>query len=232
MLLAQMDAKVLISDTKISQNSAYKNAALYIIINSRLELNWSLVEGNHADISVGALSIAVNSLFVAFNSSFKQNRAYHDSSIFLYNSTGFLEKCTFIENQMTHFGGTISTSQMTKLKISNTVFTQNVGYNLFYYTETNHFINKFETHRCVFVRGNISLKSNVKNFEEIAVKEKVIGQFSVLNESYITSRETPYASSKVFHILNISNYKNRPCITTLCLSSYNKSKGCTKNTFF
>ena len=202
-LFTQIHTQIVISDTNISQNSAHKYGALWVNDNSMLELNGSVVEGNHAEIKVGAFFISNNSLLVAFNSTFKGNRAYQDSSLRFMNSTGYLENCTFVENRMTYFGGTISTHQMTKLKVSNTVFTQNEGYNLFIYAERTHFINTFETHRCLFVRGNIFLKSNVKNFEEVAVKEKVIGQLSFLNQNYLASRETPYASSKIFNILNI-----------------------------
>ena len=204
-IIAQRYTKILISDTNISQNSAYRYGALYLAGNSVLELNGSQVEDNQAKTTVRALLIANHSLFVGINSLFKGNKAYQDSSIFIKNSTVYLEKCTFMENQMTYFGGTISTTEMTKVKVSDTIFTQNERYNLFYSAMRNHFINIFETHRCLFVQGDISLKSYANNFEEVAVKEKVIGQFSFLNQSFFTLQETPYASSKLFYILNILN---------------------------
>ena len=204
-LYTKKHTTTLISNTKIIQNSAEQFGALWITENSILELNGSLVEGNHAELFVGALYISNSSLLVAFNSTFKGNRSYKDSSIHIENSTVFLEKCTFVENQLTH-GGTISTDQTTKLKISNTAFTQNDGYNLFYYAYPEYLINKIETHRCWFINGNISFSSNAKNFEDAAVKEKVIGQISTLNQRFFKLRETPYASSKMFHIMNLSYY--------------------------
>ena len=173
---------------------------MWIDDNSMLNLYKSHVEGNHAEISVGALYISNNSLLVAFNSSFKGNSPHTDSSIHIYNSDAYLENCTVKENRMTYFGGTISTFVMTKLKVSNTVFIQNEGYNIFYYARRSHFINQIETYRCLFVHGNISLKSNVKNFEEVAVQEKIIGQLS--KQNFFVLLETPYASSKIFNLLN------------------------------
>ena len=208
---------VFISNTKINQNTADIYGALIIDSNSTLELYGSQVEGNKGESMVGAMYVSNSSLVISFNSTFQGNSAYQDSTIRISKSTVYLEECTFIENQMTnmYYGGTVSILELTKLKISNTVFTQNRGYNIFYLGDANHSINKVEMHSCIFVQGNISLKSNVKNFEEIAVKEKVIGQLSLLNGNYLTSleppyrylvtRETTYASSKMFHILNIYN---------------------------
>ena len=206
MLIALKNTTTLISDTKIIQNSANLYGALCIHHNCTLELNGSLVEGNYAEIITGALFISNNSLLVAFNSLFKGNKAYRDSCLSIENSTAYLERCTFMENEMTYFGGTIATDLTTKLKISDTTFTQNEGYNLFYYAQPNYLINKIETHRCWFINGNISLNSNTKNFEEVAVKEKVVGQLPVLNQSFFKLQETPYSSSKMFHIMNMSNY--------------------------
>ena len=204
LLVCQNHTNIRIIDTKISHNSADEFGAMCIDYNSMLELNGSLVEGNHAEVVVGALIIGNNSLLVAFNSSFKGNKATIDSSIRINNSTVYLEKCTFSENRVT-LGGTISIDPfpfITILKISNTVFTKNEGYDIVYVVKNDH-PTKFETYGCSFVHGNISLKSNMKNFEEVAVKEKVIGQFSALNQHLLQLQETPYATSKMFHILNV-----------------------------
>ena len=204
LLFTNMYTKVLISDTKISHNSADRCGAMWINYKSVLQLNGCVVEGNQAETSVGALVIENNSLLVALNSSFKGNNAYRDSSIRMNNSTAYLEKCTFTKNRMTYYGGTISTDPWTKLKISNTVFTQNRGYNLFFFGgKKDHFVMKFETYRCLFVHGNISLESNMTNFEEVAVKKKVVGQYSALNRQFFKLQETRYVSSKMFHILHI-----------------------------
>ena len=194
---------ILISDTKISHNSAYQYGALFVNDNSMLELNGSLVEGNTAEFEVGALFILNNSLVVAINSTFKGNSAKAISAICATNSTVYVEKCKFFENRLT-YGGTISAGYGGTLKVSDTVFTQNEGYNIEYYVgDKAHSVNKFETHRCLFVRNNISLKSNVKNFAKVAVNEEVIGQYPNLNESFFKPGETPYASSKIFHLLHI-----------------------------
>ena len=202
LLFCQNHTTIRIIDTKISHNSAVKFGAMCIDYNSMLELNGSLVEGNYAEAFYGALIIGNNSLLVAFNSSFKGNKATIDSSILINNSTVYLEKCTFLENRLT-YGGTISTETGTMLKVSNTVFIQNEGYDIFYFTQNKHFATKFESYKSLFMHGNISLKSNVKNFVEVAVYEKVIGEWSHLSQSFFIPGETPYASSKMFHILNV-----------------------------
>ena len=196
-LFVGMQSKIQISDAKIKENSAYKCGALAIHQNSILELYGSQVEGNTAKIETGALCISDNSLLVALNSSFKGNRAYQDSSIRIQNGTVYVENCTFVENQVASYGGTVSTLLTIKLKVSNTVFAQNKGYDLFYYVDKDYqVISKIETYRCLFVHGNISLKSQVENFEEVAFNGKVIGQPPFLNQSFFKPTETPYASSK------------------------------------
>ena len=205
-LSTEWQTTILVSDTTISTNSADQCGVFRIEGNSILELNGSLVENNNAKIGAGALCLANNSLFIAVNSSFNGNTAYRDSIIHLQNSTVYLEKCDFVENQITYFGGTIVTVLGTKLKISDTVFTQNEGYDLFYVVEKNRFMFKFEIYKSLFVRGNISLNSNVTNFEEVAVEEKLIGQWPPLNQSLLKPQETPYASSKLPYLLKIFIY--------------------------
>ena len=183
-LYTQKNTKILISDTNIIKNSAQQCGVFGVSTNSTLELNGSLVEHNYAKTTVGASCIFNNSLFVAINSSFKGNRAYEGSTIHIFNSTVYLEKCIFMENQMTYFGGTISIFwPVAKLKISKTVFKQNEGYDILHITIETNFTNKIETYKCLFVCDNISLKSKVKNFEEVAVKEMVIGQYPILKVS-------------------------------------------------
>ena len=178
-LMVNTYTKILISDTKINQNTAHRCGALSIDSNSVLELYGSQVENNNAEIMVGALCISNGSLLVASNSSFRGNKAYQDSSLRIVNSTAYLEKCIFMENRMPSYGGTVSNIPKTKLKISDTNFTENDGYDILYYVDNGNFINKFETHRCAFMHGNISLGSNMKNFEEVAVNEKFIGPVSL-----------------------------------------------------
>ena len=190
-IFSRSNAEILISDTNISHNYAYLQGAMRVDGNSILKIYRSLIEGNNAEIYIGTLSIS-NSLLVAVNSSFKGNSAYQDSSISIFNSTVYLEKCNFLENQLTQ-GGTISPDSQTTLKVSNTVFTQNDGYDISY-----HFIRKFETYNCLFKNENVSLKSNVKNFEEVALEEKFIGDIRYLNQSVFKPLETPYASSKIY----------------------------------
>ena len=194
------NTKIIISDTNISYNSGNNCGAIYMIKNSILEIDRSKIEGNNAALQIGALYIFGNSLFIAVNSSFKGNTANDSSSILIDNSTAYLEKCNFSENRLT-YGGTITTLPGTMLKISNTVFTKNEGYDIANVVKNNYFITKFETYRCLFMHGNISLKSNVKHFEQVAVKEKIIGQPPpYVNQSFFKVSETVYASSKMYHI--------------------------------
>ena len=201
----QMNTKLVISETNISKNPAKGCGVLVIDTNSTLELNGSLVDRNNGETVAAGLCIFNDSLIVAVNSSFKGNMAYQYGIISIFNSTVYLEKCNFIENQVIYFGGIIYTSSLvTKLKVSRTVFTQNRGYDIFYFASRN-FI--FQTYRSLFLHSNVSLKSNVKNFEDIAVKENVIGRWPFLNQTLVFKpQETPYASSKLFDTLKIFIY--------------------------
>ena len=214
-LVVSENSKIRISNTQFNQNLATDMyGAMLIDENSILELYGSQIDDNKAEQVTGALRVVNNSLLVAINSSFKGNSAVQSSSISVDNSTAYLENCTFMENRVTYFTGTINTAPRAKLKISNTVFTQNEGYDLYYLAESNRFINKFETHKCLFIHDNVLLKSNTKGFEDAAVKEKFIGQRTVYNQTLFTIRETPYASSKLFDFLNIFNIK--PALQLSC----------------
>ena len=74
-LMAKMGTRILIVETKISQNSASFCGAAMTDDNSFLELNRSHIDSNHAEIQVRAMCFK-NSLFVAFNSSFNANREH------------------------------------------------------------------------------------------------------------------------------------------------------------
>ena len=199
-LISISDTKIIISDTNISSNSGSNCGAIRIATNSILELYKCQIEGNNAERQVGALCIFDNSLFVAVNSSFKGNSANQDSTIHIDTSIVYLEKCNFSENRL-NYGGTIATLPGTTLKVSNTVFTNNEGFDIDYPVRIIYFIEKFETYRCLFMHGNISLNSNVNNFEQVAVKEKVIDLPSpYLNQRFFKPGETPYASSKMYKI--------------------------------
>ena len=204
-LSAKNHGKTVISDTKIIQNSAHNYGALGIIDYSSLVLNGSQVEDNNAEKLAGSVYLSNNSLLVAFNSSFKKNSGFQYSSIGILFSFVYLEECSFIENQVTYLGGTIAILDLGTLKISNTVFAQNEGYDILHFMH-DKYLSKLETYNCLFVSGNISLKSNVKDFGEVPVKEKFIGQWPFLNQSFLEPEETPHASSKLFHIVNIFSY--------------------------
>ena len=191
------NTKIIISDTNISYNSGNNGGAIYVLNNSILELYRSQIEGNNAKLQFGALLIQDNSLFVAVNSSFKDNSANEDSTIRIDKSIVYLEKCNFSGNRLT-YGGTFTTYPGTTLKVSNTVFTKNEGFDIAN-VKHSHFITKLETYKCLFIHGNISLKSNMKNFEQVAIKEKVIGQSPpYLDQSFFHPGETLYASSKMY----------------------------------
>ena len=146
-LVSLGSTKVLISDTEISQNAGNIFGAILIDYNSVLEFNRSQVVNNNAKNRVGALQISSNSLLVAFNSSFKSNKAYVFSSLYIENSTVYLEKCVFVENVPTFYSGTI-TINAAVMKVANTFFTHNTGYDIDYSTTADHFINRLDTYRC------------------------------------------------------------------------------------
>ena len=196
-LVSRVATKVLISDIEISQNSGNAIGAIWIDSNSVLELNGSQVVNNNAQYRYGALLVSNNSLLVAFNSSFKGNTAYQDSSLVIENSTAYLENCTFMEHFQTSYGGTISLHAAI-LKIANTFFTHNIGYDMYYYGTKVHFINRLETYRCSFKHDNLSLKSNTTFFEQVAVRENIMNNASTPDQIHTAFQETPYASSKMF----------------------------------
>ena len=80
------------------------------------------------------------------------------------------------------------------IKMSDTSFSQNKVYDLYHSAGQTYFINRLDTYKCSFKHDNISLKSNVTNFTQAAVKEKAIGNFD--NMSYLVIQETQYASCK------------------------------------
>ena len=152
---------------------------------------------NHAQNAYGALHISNTSLLVAFNSSFKENKAYVESSLYIENSTAYLEKCTFMENLQTAYRGTIS-MKAAIIKIANTFFIHNTGYDMYYHRTQVHFINRLDTYKCIFKHDNFSLKSNVNSFEQVAVRENIINNASQPYQINRAIQETPYASSKMF----------------------------------
>ena len=162
---------------------------------SVLELSHCQVVNNSAR-HVAALQISNNSLLVGFNSSFKGNSAYQDSTIRNMNSTVYLEQCTFVENIQTFYGGIISMMDST-LKVANTVFINNVGYDIFYYQTQVYFINRLDTYRCLFERDNVSLKSNMSLFKLVAIRENIVNNKGNPYPIQTTTQETPYASSKM-----------------------------------
>ena len=198
-LVSKFGAKAIICETEISHNAI---GAIIIDDNSVLELNGSHVANNHAPKdtvgALSALSISNSSLLIAFNSSFKRNGAYqHDSTISSTNSTAYLEKCIFMENFLTSYGGTISI-EAAILKVANTFFTHNTGYDIYFDLSQDHFMNRLETYRCLFKHDNFSLKSNMDRFEQIAVRENIISNINSPLQVHTAVQKTPYASSKMF----------------------------------
>ena len=197
-LASVSNSKVFISDTEISQNSGNVAGAIWIDGNSVLELSGSQIVNNSAQDTVGALYISNNSLLVTFNSSFEGNKAYEDSSLQMRNSTAYLEKCTFMESYQTSYGGTIGL-KASVLKVANTFFTNNTGYDIYYYqTVRVHFINRLDTYRCMFKHDNFSLKSNMNSLKQIAMRKNIISNISTPFIVHTALQETPYASSKMF----------------------------------
>ena len=124
-------------------------------------------------------------------------------------STAYLEKCTFVENVQTSDGGTVSTTASI-LKVANTFFAHNKGYDITY----DDYIN-IKTYKCLFQYGNVSLKSNMKFFEQVAVTEKIISNGSTQNQIHTTFQETPYASSKMFIYRKNLPFLYDPCFTAI-----------------
>ena len=123
-LMSVQNTSVFIRDIKINENSANIVAVCNIELNSILELNGCQIESNVAEETSGVLSISNNSLFVAIDSLFKGNSAFQTSTMNLYNSTIYLQHCTFTENQVAATTGGAIAIIFSDLKISNTVFTQ------------------------------------------------------------------------------------------------------------
>ena len=105
-----------------------------------------------------------------------------------------------MEHFQASFGGMISIMAAI-LKVDNTVFAHNLGYDIFYYPTQVHFLNRLDTYRCLFEHGNLSFKSNMNFFEQAAARENIIGNVTTLSKIDRAFQETPYASSKSFTYL-------------------------------
>ena len=89
---------------------------------------------------------------------------------------------------------------MAVLRLSNTVFVQNMALEAVDIDNKFGFINKVYTYRSIFKHKNITLKSNSRNFKRIASMENFLQ-----GTSYLTTDETQFASSnpQYFELVNL-----------------------------
>ena len=198
-LAGSMNVNIFINDSKMQNNSATACGVMFTDATSILEINHSQVEWNKALIDSGALCVFKNSLLISTTSSFRRNMGYFDGSLFVQNSTGYLENCTFIENQGT-YAGAITISIYAELRLSNTKFLNNMAQDwpsIDSRTYINKFINKLYTYRSKFSHDNKTLKSNSINFKEKAIKEGFLKESSYYDQNNLATEETHFASSKL-----------------------------------
>ena len=195
-LIGKDATRVFVSDTQIQKNSAYSSGVMNIDGNSVLEFYQTQVKNNNGKLNSGAFFISNNSLFIAMNSSFKRSAGFGPGGIYLVNSTGYLESCNLTENHGQTTGGAIAISYV-DLKISNTVFLNNVapkGKDLYYESNQNTTVDMYN---CTLQHGNITLASNENNLTQFATDRNLMSCFLCLNQRslHATVKETQYASS-------------------------------------
>ena len=113
----------------------------------------------------------------------------------MVRSTVYLENCTVIPSA---FGESIISN--VDLKLSKTVFLRNMTQSaadirILKINETNY-TERLYTYECEFIHGNRTLKSSVKNFKQIAIKEDFLHKINFYNQRNFETEETQYASSK------------------------------------
>ena len=195
-LIGKDTTRVFVNDTQIQQNSAYSSGVMKIDGNSVLEFYQTQVENNNGKLNSGAFFISNNSLFIAINSSFKRSTGFGPGGIYLVNSAGYLESCNLTENHGQTTGGAIAISYV-DLKISNTVFLNNVapkGKDLYYESNQNTTVDMYN---CTFQHGNITFGSSENNFKQFATERNLISCFLCSNQRSLHAavKETQYASS-------------------------------------
>ena len=183
---ARVDTKVYVHNSIFIKNSAHTCGAVLIDVASVLETSFSQFKQNNAFNMAGVFCAFNNSLFVSQTSLFKENKRKRGGSLIVQNSTGYLENGTFVKNQ-----GPIILS-MAVLRLSNTVFVQNMALEAVDIDNKFGFINKLYTYRSLFKHKNITLKSNSRNFKHIASMKQFLQ-----GTSYLTTDETQFASSKL-----------------------------------
>ena len=197
-LVAKIGSNVSISDVIIQENSAHSCGAVLIDSSSVIEMSHSQIDRNYAGAGVGAFCVNNNSLSIVMNSSFIGNTGYHTGSVAIDHSTGYLQNCILKGNQGTTAGAIVIASA--DLKLSNTVFFENKAQergDIHYETKNGKFINKFHTYRCEFKHGNVTIRSDVPNFKQIADQKHFTGHSTIFS-SGLEMTETQFASSKIF----------------------------------
>ena len=197
-LFGKDTTRVFFNDTQIQQNFGYSSGVMRIDGNSVLELHYSNTNINTGEMNSGAYFISNNSLFIATHSSFKGNSGFELGGIYLAYSTGYFEKCKLTGNHGLT-GGAIAISYV-NLKISNTVFLENVaprGEDIYYENNQNTTVDVYNS---LFQHGNITYASSENNFKQIATERNLMSCFFCYKQNMIqnTVRETQFASSKKF----------------------------------
>ena len=203
-LYAENGVKVYVSNSKLNQNHAAIGGAGYFY-GAILEINLSQVESNIATMaSAGAFIAIQNSLLILKYSLIKGNKGIDTGSLHMYNSTGYLEHCTFLGNRGKYTGAI--TVLRSELRLSNVVLLQNMAQNdstdIFDVTtipsDPSVFINRIYTYKSLMKHGTKILNSNITNFKQIAIEDHFL-QERPMKSSVI--EETQFASSKPILIL-------------------------------
>ena len=171
---------------------------------SVLEITDSLIYDNSADVLAGGFCIINNSLSVVMNSSFTGNTGYHAGSMCVMDSITYLENCTLRRNEGTIVGAILIGSS--DLKLSNTAFLENkaeVADDIHYEIGETKFINKLYTYRCTFKRGNVTIRSDITDFKQIADQKHFMVAYEQ-DKTNLEMKETQFASGKNFFVQRYS----------------------------
>ena len=185
-IYGRMNTRIFASNSRIKHNSALNCGAIAIDVDSVLEISSSEVEHNSGSHMAGIFCAFNTSLFIFKNSLFQENKQHIGPSLIVIDSIGYLEDCTFVENQ-----GPIILL-MAELRVSNTAFAQNVALEATDIESRTEVNNKLYTYRSLFEHNNITLESNSTNFKQIAIMERFLQDTS----HNLAAEETQFASSK------------------------------------
>ena len=201
-LAAERKTTVWVNSAKVQNNSAHLCGVMLIDTESVLEISYSLIYDNSADVLAGGFCILNNSLSVVINSSFRGNVGYHAGSIATMDSITYLENCTLRRNEGTVAGAILIASS--DLKLSKTIENKaEVADDIHYEIDETKFINKLYTYRCTFKRGNVTIRSDITDFKQIADQKHFMVAYEQ-DKTNLEMKETQFASGKNFFIQHYS----------------------------